>query len=86
MSEIGESAFSGCERLQKVVFGSPLTKVYGKEPYNGIFNGCTTTDIDLLLSSKQKLMSCSQDGNVWTPSTVDYKESNEYKESKFLED
>ena len=39
VTEIGESAFAGCSRLEKVVFGSPLTKVYGNpsEPSGG---GC----------------------------------------------
>lgn len=29
VTEIGESAFAGCSWLEKVVFGTPLTKVYG---------------------------------------------------------
>ena len=39
VTEIGESAFAGCSWLEKVVFGSPLTKVYGNpsEPSGG---GC----------------------------------------------
>ena len=32
VTEICESAFAACSRLQKVVFGTPLTKVYGN-PY-----------------------------------------------------
>ena len=39
VTEICESAFAACSRLQKVVFGTPLTKVYGN-PYEtpgGVF-------------------------------------------------
>ena len=37
--EIGESAFKGCSWLEKVVFGTPLTKVYGNpsETPGGVF-------------------------------------------------
>lgn len=86
VEEIGFSAFYDCSGLKKVVFGAPLIKVDGQEPYNGIFNGCATTGIDLVVSRKQKVMSCSQNGNYvgWTPSTDDYKYSTEYNESEFL--
>lgn len=86
VEEIGFSAFYDCSGLKKVVFGAPLIKVDGQEPYNGIFKGCATTGIDLVVSRKQKVMSCSQNGNYvgWTPSTDDYKYSTEYNESEFL--
>lgn len=86
VEEIGFSAFYDCSGLKKVVFGAPLIKVDGQEPYNGIFKGCATTGIDLVVSRKQKVMSCSQNGNYvgWTPSTDDYKYSTKYNESEFL--
>ena len=59
VTEICESAFAACSRLQKVVFGSPLTKVYGNpsETYGDIFENCDTKGmIDLVLSGEQNMM------------------------------
>ena len=87
VTEIGESAFAGCSWLQKIVFDTPLTKVYGNpNSGGGIFEGCTTRGIDLVLSSEQKVMTSSQidDKDVWTPSWENYNNSNYYKERKFL--
>ena len=55
VTEIGENAFSDCSGLQKVVLGN-LTKVYGNVGKKGIFDGCRTEDIDLVLSKDQKVM------------------------------
>ena len=55
VTEIAEKAFLDCTRLQKVVLGN-LTKVYGKAGEKGIFEGCRTKDIDLVLSKDQKVM------------------------------
>lgn len=55
VTEIGENAFSDCSGLQKVVLGN-LTKVYGNVRNNGIFDGCETRFIDLVLSKDQKVM------------------------------
>lgn len=55
VTEIGENAFSDCPGLQKVVLGN-LTKVYGNVRNNGIFDGCETRFIDLVLSKDQKVM------------------------------
>ena len=52
VTEIGENAFSDCSGLQKVVLGN-LTKVYGNVGKKGIFDGCRTKDIDLVLSKDQ---------------------------------
>ena len=64
VTEIGESAFAGCSWLEKVVFGSPLTKVYGNpsEPSGGgVFEGVeTSVYTDLVLSGEQNQMSFSQ--------------------------
>lgn len=48
VTEIAENAFSDCSGLQKVVLGN-LTKVYGNVGKKGIFDGCRTKDIDLVL-------------------------------------
>ena len=48
VTEIGENAFSDCTGLQKVVLGN-LKKVYGNVGKKGIFDGCRTEDIDLVL-------------------------------------
>ena len=61
VTEIGESAFLGCSWLEKVVFGTPLTKVYGDPESSyysegGIFAGCSTDTIDLVLSGEQNMM------------------------------
>ncbi len=86
VTEIGENAFSGCARLQKVVLGN-LTKVYGNVGYNGIFDWLNTRFIDLVLSKDQKVMN---DGEAegwycWTADiTKDYSRSDEHVSKKFL--
>lgn len=86
VTEIGENAFSGCARLQKVVLGN-LTKVYGNVGYNGIFDWLDTRFIDLVLSKDQKVMN---DGEAegwycWTADiTKDYSRSYEHVSKKFL--
>ncbi len=89
VTEIGESAFAYCDNLRKVVFGTPLTKVYGN-PENfdgGIFKGCNTDfSIALVLSGEQKQMTGSEvDGKyVWTPGSQDYKDCSEFQNCYFL--
>ena len=87
VTEIEENAFSGCAWLQKVVFGN-LTKVYGKERKNGIFEGCTTKDIDLVLSKDQKVMNGGDiEGGqyCWTPdNTENYRGSDDHNAIEFL--
>ena len=61
VSEIGKSAFLGCSWLEKVVFGTPLKEVYGDPessyyPEGGMFAGCSTDMIDLVLSGEQNMM------------------------------
>lgn len=86
VTEIGENAFSDCSGLQKVVLGN-LTKVYGNVRNNGIFDGCETRFIDLVLSKDQKAMN---DGEAegwycWTADIItDYDLSNEHVSKKFL--
>lgn len=90
VTEIGESAFAGCDYLRKVVFGTPLTRVYGN-PENfdgGIFKGCNTYSIALVLSGKQMLMTGSQVENenkyVWTPGEQGYKNISDHQSRIFL--
>ena len=86
VTEIGENAFSGCARLQKVVLGN-LTKVYGNVRNNGIFDGCETRFIDLVLSKDQKAMNDGEaEGRYcWTADIItDYARSYEHKSKKFL--
>ena len=85
VTEIEEKAFSACTRLQKVVLGN-LTKVYGNVGKNGIFDGCRTEDIDLVLSKDQKVMNGgkTEGGYCWTADiTKDY--SSEHNGSVFLD-
>ena len=72
VTEIEGKAFSGCTRLQKVVLGN-LTKVYGNVGKNGIFDGCRTKDIDLVLSKDQKVMNGgeTEGGYCWTADSSD---------------
>ena len=72
VTEIGENAFSDCPGLQKVVLGN-LTKVYGNVRNNGIFDGCRTKDIDLVLSKDQKVMNGGEtEGRYcWTAGSSD---------------
>lgn len=86
VTEIEGKAFSGCTRLQKVVLGN-LTKVYGNVGKNGIFDGCRTKDIDLVLSKDQKVMNGgeTEGGYCWTADiTKDYDLSDEHVSKKFL--
>ena len=86
VTEIGENAFSNCSGLQKVVLGN-LTKVYGNVRNNGIFDGCETRFIDLVLSKDQKAMNDGEaEGRYcWTADIItDYDLSNEHVSKKFL--
>ena len=86
VTEIGENAFSDCAWLEKVVLGN-LTKVYGKAGEKGIFEGCRTKDIDLVLSKDQKVMNGgkTEGGYCWTADiTKDYACSDEYNSKEFL--
>ena len=86
VTEIGENAFSNCSGLQKVVLGN-LTKVYGNVGKNGIFDGCRTKDIDLVLSKDQKVMNGgeTEGGYCWTADIItDYDHSVEHVSKKFL--
>ena len=86
VTEIGENAFSDCSGLQKVVLGN-LTKVYGNVGKNGIFDGCRTKDIDLVLSKDQKAMNDGEaEGRYcWTADIItDYDLSDEHVSKKFL--
>lgn len=88
VTEIGEYAFASCQWLQKVVFGTPLTKMDGKNGSMGIFDGCTTTDINLVLSAEQKMMTGSDVGSdyVWTPSSSgqNYQDSDAHQKQQFI--
>ena len=86
VTEIGENAFSDCSGLQKVVLGN-LTKVYGNVRNNGIFDGCETRFIDLVLSKDQKVMNDGEaEGRYcWTADIItDYDLSDEHVSKKFL--
>ena len=86
VTEIGENAFSDCSGLQKVVLGN-LTKVYGNVRNNGIFDGCETRSIDLVLSKNQKAMNDGEaEGRYcWTADIItDYDRSAEHVSKKFL--
>ena len=86
VTEIEENAFSDCPGLQKVVLGN-LTKVYGNVRNNGIFDGCETRFIDLVLSKDQKAMNDGEaEGRYcWTADIItDYDLSNEHVSKKFL--
>ena len=86
VTEIGENAFSDCSGLQKVVLGN-LTKVYGNVRNNGIFDGCETRSIDLVLSKDQKAMNDGEaEGRYcWTADIItDYDRSAEHNSKNFL--
>lgn len=86
VTEIGENAFSDCPGLQKVVLGN-FTKVYGNVRNNGIFDGCETRFIDLVLSKDQKVMNDGEaEGRYcWTADIItDYDHSVEHVSKKFL--
>ena len=87
VTEIAEKAFLDCTRLQKVVLGN-LTKVYGKAGEKGIFEGCKTKDIDLVLSKDQKVMNGgeTEGGYCWTADIIkEYSGSDEHNGRVFLD-
>ncbi len=87
VTEIEGKAFSACTMLQKVVFGN-LTKVYGKAGEKGIFEGCKTKDIDLVLSKDQKVMNGgkTEGGYCWIADIAkDYSGSDEHNGRVFLD-
>lgn len=87
VTEIEENAFLDCSGLQKVVLGN-LTKVYGNVGKKGIFDGCKTKDIDLVLSKDQKVMNGgkTEGGYCWTADiTKDYSGSDEHNGGVFLD-
>ena len=87
VTEIEGNAFLYCTGLQKVVLGN-LTKVYGKAGEKGIFEGCRTEDIDLVLSKDQKVMNGgkTEGGYCWTADiTKDYSGSDEHNGRVFLD-
>ena len=87
VTEIEGKAFSDCTKLQKVVLGN-LTKVYGNVGKNGIFDGCRTKNIDLVLSKDQKVMNGgeTEGGYCWTADiTKDYSGSDEHNGRVFLD-
>jgi hypothetical protein len=87
VTEIGENAFLYCTRLQKVVLGN-LTKVYGNVRNNGIFDGCETRSIDLVLSKDQKAMNDGEaEGRYcWTADIIkEYSGSDEHNGRVFLD-
>ena len=87
VTEIGENAFLGCTELEKVVLGN-LTKVYGNVGKKGIFDGCRTKDIDLVLPKDQKVMNGgeTEGGYCWTADiTKDYSGSDEHNGRVFLD-
>ena len=88
VTEIAEKAFLDCTRLQKVVLGN-LTKVYGKAGEKGIFEGCRTKDIDLVLSKDQKVMNGGENEEgryCWTADIIkEYSGSDEHNGRVFLD-
>lgn len=86
VTEIGENAFSDCTELEKVVLGN-LTKVYSNVGKKGIFDGCRTRYIDLVLSEEQKVMNGgeTEDRYCWTADIIkDYSGSDEHDGRVFL--
>lgn len=88
VTEIAEKAFLDCTRLQKVVLGN-LTKVYGNVGKKGIFDGCRTKDIDLVLSKDQKVMNDGENEEgryCWTADIIkEYSGSDEHNGRVFLD-
>lgn len=88
VTEIEVNAFSDCTGLKKVVLGN-LTKVYGNVGKKGIFDGCRTEDIDLVLSKDQKVMNGgkNEEGRYcWTADIIkEYSGSDEHNGSVFLD-
>ena len=87
VTEIGENAFSDCTGLEKVVLGN-LTKVYGNVGKKGIFDGCRTKYIDLVLSKDQKVMNGGENEGryCWTADIIkEYGGSDEHNGRVFLD-
>ena len=87
VTEIGENAFLYCSGLQKVVLGN-LKKVYGNVGKKGIFDGCRTEDIDLVLPKNQEVMKSEfyENSNqyIWKPTDEKYFARPDYDNGIFL--
>lgn len=83
VTEIEENAFSDCSGLQKVVLGN-LKKVYGNVGKKGIFDGCRTEDIDLVLPKNQEVMEFDENQYIWKPTGEKYFASPDYDNGIFL--
>ena len=62
-------------------------KVYGNVGKKGIFDGCRTEDIELVLSKDQKVMNGgeTEGGYCWTADIIkDYSDSDEHNGRVFL--
>lgn len=88
VTEIEVNAFSDCTELQKIVLGN-LTKVYDNVGKKGIFDGCRTKDIDLVLSKDQKVMNGGENEEgryCWTADIIkEYSGSDEHNGRVFLD-
>ena len=87
VTEIAEKAFLDCTGLQKVVLGN-LKKVYGNVGKKGIFDGCRTEDINLVLPKNQEVMKSEfyENSNqyIWKPTDEKYFARPDYDNGIFL--
>lgn len=86
VSEIRIAAFNSCSTLNAVLFG-PLTNVWASTYYEGgIFDGVSTNQIILTLSTKQCLFQkWDEEGAcVWKSTADPYEGSTEHVEKQFL--
>ena len=87
VTEIEGNAFLDCTGLQKVVLGN-LKKVYGNVGKKGIFDGCRTEDIDLVLPKNQEVMKSEfyENSNqyIWKPTDEKYFARPDYDNGIFL--
>ena len=77
---IGYYAFQVCSALKEITLGA-LTFV--DHSYYGIFYGAKTDNIDLTLSSEQKVM-IKNDDREWVSTEDNYKDSDAYTQKSFI--
>lgn len=77
---IGYYAFQVCSALKEITLGA-LTFV--DHSHYGIFYGAKTDDIDLTLSSEQKVMIKNAD-REWVSTEDNYKDSDDYTQKSFI--
>ena len=82
VTTIGAYAFQGSENKLKTLTLGAVTSV--KHSNFGIFHNCAVDNIDLVLSSEQKVMTYDSSTKYWTATEADYNGSEDHNNKSFV--